>query len=137
MPSDAFTSLGREKFVSLTTFRRSGAAVSTPVWIGQDGDALVVTTTEQSGKVKRLRNDPRVELRPCSRTGRVRDDTISLSGTAEILPDDQSRTDLTDIIRRKYGLEFRVVMGVERVMRSGPAMRVILRIRSPAGCSDL
>lgn len=128
MPSDAFAALGREKFVSLTTFRRSGDAVSTPVWIGQDGEALVVTTGEQTGKVRRLRNDPRVQLRPCSRTGRVREHAVPVSGRAVILTDDQSRSRLTEVIRRKYGLEFRVVMAVERVMRSGPAMRVILRI---------
>jgi PPOX class probable F420-dependent enzyme len=128
MPSDAFTALGREKFVSLTTFRRSGQAVSTAVWIGQDGDALVVTTGEQTGKVKRLRNDPRVQLRPCSRSGRVRDHTIPVPGTAEILADDQSRSRLTEVIRRKYGLEYRVVMAVERVLRSRQTTRVILRI---------
>jgi PPOX class probable F420-dependent enzyme len=129
MPSDdAFTALGQEKFVSLTTFRRSGTAVSTPVWIAQDGDALVVTTTEQTGKVKRLRNDPRVQLRPCSRTGRVRDHTITVFGTAEILTDDQSRSRGTDVIRRKYGLQFRAIMAFERVMRSDPVTRVILRI---------
>jgi PPOX class probable F420-dependent enzyme len=128
MPNDTVTALGRETFVSLTTFRRSGVAVSTPVWIGQDGDTLVVTTTDQTGKVKRLRNDPRVQLRPCSRTGRVRDYAITVSGTAEILTDDESRSRLTNVIRRKYGLEFRVVMTLERVLRSGQTTRVILRI---------
>ncbi|MDT7579905.1 MAG: uncharacterized protein QOK35_1169, partial [Pseudonocardiales bacterium] len=43
-----------EQFVSLSTFRRSGAPVATPVWIARDGDALVVTTIADSGKVKRL-----------------------------------------------------------------------------------
>jgi uncharacterized protein len=128
MHSEAFTALGREKFVSLTTYRRSGDAVSTPVWIGQDGDAFVVTTAEQAGKVKRLRNNPRVQLRACSRTGRVGDQAIPVSGTAEILTDDQSRSRLTEVIRRKYGLEYRVVTALERVMRSGPGTRVILRI---------
>ena len=102
--------------------------MSTPVWIGQDGEALVVTTGEQTGKVRRLRNDPRVQLRPCSRTGRVREPAVPVSGRAVILTDDQSRSRLSEVIRRKYGLEFRVVMAVERVMRSGPAIRVILRI---------
>ncbi|MDT0352926.1 PNPOx family protein [Pseudonocardia charpentierae] len=32
-----------ERFVSLTTFRRDGTPVATPVWIARDGDALVVT----------------------------------------------------------------------------------------------
>ena len=65
--------LGDERFVSLTTFRRSGERVSTPVWVGRDGDALVVTTPQASGKVKRIRNNPRVELCSCSRMGRVKD----------------------------------------------------------------
>ena len=52
--------LAQEEFVSLTTYRRSGAAVSVPVWIAPATDAsggLLVTTTEPSGKVKRLRHD--------------------------------------------------------------------------------
>ena len=54
----AFTALGDERFISLTTFLKSGNAVSTPVWIARDGDDLVVTTPAMSGKAKRLRNSP-------------------------------------------------------------------------------
>ena len=54
----ALTALGDERFISLTTFLRSGNAVSTPVWIARDGDVLAVTTPAMSGEVKRLRNSP-------------------------------------------------------------------------------
>jgi PPOX class probable F420-dependent enzyme len=129
MPADpAFAALGGERFVSLTTFRRSGEGVSTPVWVARDGDALVVTTPEGSGKVKRLRHTPRVELRPCSRTGRVDDAVAPLVASAEILSDEASGHRLTDLIRRKYGLEYRIVMGIERLSRSGRRRRVLLRI---------
>lgn len=120
--------LGDERFVSLTTFRRSGERVSTPVWVARDGDALVVTTPEASGKVKRLRNDPRVELRPCGRMGRVEDGARPVAGVAEVLTDEASRERLTGIIRGKYGLEYRVVMGIESLGGSGRSNRVILRI---------
>ncbi len=126
----AFAALGEERFVSLTTFRRSGERVSTPVWIGQDGDALIVTTPEASGKVKRLRNDPRVELRPCGRMGRVEDGAQPVVGVAEIVADEGDRERLSGIIRRKYGLEYRVVLGIERLGHSGEKNRVILRIAS-------
>jgi PPOX class probable F420-dependent enzyme len=66
--------LAQEEFVSLTTYRRSGDAVSVPVWIAPATDArggLLVTTTERSAKVKRLRRDRRVQLRPCDRRGAV------------------------------------------------------------------
>ena len=56
----AFAALGGVSFVSLTTFRRNGAPVSTPVWVAADGDDLVVLTPTASGKVRRLRNDARV-----------------------------------------------------------------------------
>jgi PPOX class probable F420-dependent enzyme len=129
MPADpAFAALGSERFVSLTTFRRSGEGVSTPVWVARDGDALVVTTPEGSGKVKRLRHTPRVELRPCSRTGRVDDAVAPLVASTEILSDEASGHRLTGLIRRKYGLEYRIVMGIERLSRSGRRRRVLLRI---------
>lgn len=130
MPTDpTLSALGDERFVSLTTFRRSGERVSTPVWIARDGDALVVTTPEASGKVKRLRNSPRVEIRPCSRMGQVRDGAEPVAGVAEVLTDRGSRERLTGIIRGKYGIEYRIVMGIERLLgKSGQDNRVILRI---------
>jgi uncharacterized protein len=124
----AFAALGDEQFLSLTTFRKSGERVSTAVWIGRDGDALIVTTPEASGKVKRLRNSPRVEVRPCNRMGRVKDGIEPVAGVAEVLTDEGTQERLTRIIRRKYGLEYWVVMGIERLIKSGQENRVILRI---------
>jgi uncharacterized protein len=107
--------LADSRFVSLTTFRRSGEAVSTPVWIGRDGSSLVVLTPAGSGKVKRLRHDPRVELRPCGRFGKVADGVEPVSGRAELRegPEDVERARTT--IRRTYPLESRVVLGIERL----------------------
>jgi uncharacterized protein len=108
--------LADARFVSLTTFRRSGEAVSTPVWVGRDGGALVVLTPADSGKVKRLRHDPRVEIRPCGRFGAVADGVAPVVGTAEVRehPDDVERARAT--IRRTYPLESRLVLGIERLV---------------------
>ena len=127
-PHHALAALGEERFVSLTTFRRSGEAVPTPVWIARDGDTLVVTTPAESGKVKRLRNDPQVELRPCSRTGKVAEGTAPVAGSVQILTDEHSRERLTAVIRRKYRLEYRVTMAVERLVARRQKRRVLLRI---------
>jgi uncharacterized protein len=124
----AFAALGNEQFLSLTTFRRSGERVSTPMWVARDGDALIMFTPQASGKVKRLRNNPRVELRPCDRFGRVKDGVEPVAGMAEVLTDEDSRERATGIIRRKYGLGYRVVMGIERLIKFGQEKRVILRI---------
>ena len=119
----AFHDLGDERFISLTTYRRTGAAVSTPVWVAREGDDLVVTTPSDSGKVKRLRHTPRVEMRPCGRTGKVRDGAPVLTGQVEIVDQDQPQ-----VFQRKYGLEYRLFMGIERLGKAGRRPRVLLRI---------
>ena len=114
-----------EQFVSLTTFRRSGAPVATVVWIARDGDALVVTTVADSGKVKRLRNDPRVELRPSNRRGAVGDDAPVATAVAAVVPPDERAT---AALRRKYGLQYRIITSLERLLARGRRERVILLI---------
>lgn len=120
--------LGEESFVSLTTFRKNGARVATPVWVARDADALLVTTPEGSGKVKRLRRDDRVLLQPCSRRGVVKEGTEEVPGTAAILDADRNVRELTRPFQAKYTVEYRVVMLVEKVMAKGSRRRVILRI---------
>ncbi|QSE93650.1 PPOX class F420-dependent oxidoreductase [Rhodococcus pseudokoreensis] len=123
-----FARLGDEPFVSLTTFRRSGEPVSTPVWIARDGDALIVTTPEESGKVKRLRNNESVELRPCSRRGKVDARVDPVAAVAEIVTDESASRRMADTIRDEYGLEYRIVMFIERVLARRRKPRVLLRI---------
>lgn len=122
-----FDAMGDERFVSLTTFRRDGTPVSTPVWVARDGEALVVITPADSGKVKRLRHNPRVELRPCGRTGRVEPGAPVAAGRAAVLDERAARERVARAVRRKYRLEYLIVMGVERVARRG-GRRVALRI---------
>jgi PPOX class probable F420-dependent enzyme len=121
--------LADEHFVSLTTFRRTGVPVSTPVWIARDGDTLLVTTPDGTGKVKRLRNDPRVELRPCSRTGAVKQGEPARAGVAEIERDPAEIMRGGGLFRRKHPVEYRVFMLVERIAARRQKPRVLLRIR--------
>ena len=124
----AFAALGDEPFLSLTTFRKSGERVSSAMWVARDGDALIMFTPESSGKVKRLRNSPRVELRPSNRMGRVKEGVEPVVAMAEVLTDEDTLERATGMIRRKYGLMYQVIMAIERLIKSGPEKRVILRI---------
>lgn len=125
--ASGLAALGDEKFLSLTTFRKSGDPVPTAVWVARDGAALVVTTPAGSGKVKRLRNESRVELRPCSRSGKVTG-AGAAAGTAEIISDPGAQQAPMAELARKYGLQFKLVMFLERRFRGGRNTRVILRI---------
>ena len=72
------------RYVQLTTFRRTGTPVSSPVWIARDGDELVVITVDPTGKLKRLAHTSRVELRPCDFRGRVPEGAPTYAGTAVV-----------------------------------------------------
>ena len=126
--SPDLAALGDEKFVSLTTFRTSGEAVETTVWIGRDGETLIVTTPSGSGKVKRLRNDERITLRPSSRRGNVDTTVPPVTGVAEVVEGREAMYRLDSVMGTKYPIEYRLVMGIERLIRRGAPQRVMLRI---------
>jgi PPOX class probable F420-dependent enzyme len=97
--------LARTPYVLLTTFRKSGAPVATPVWVapgrGDLADALLIWSNPRAGKIKRLRRPADVLVQPCSITGTPVGEPIT--ARAERLPDDR----VQDVIRalvRKYGL---------------------------------
>ena len=127
-----FTTLGEKAFVSLTTFRKNGERIAWPVWIARDEGALVVLTPEESGKVKRIRNNGQVEIRPSSRAGKVTDGSEPVSGIAEIVTDAPTTARLTQVIQKKYGLEYHIIMFIERIAARRQKPRVILRITSEA-----
>lgn len=60
-----------QKYISLTTFRKTGAGVATPVWFGEQDGKLYVMTRSDMGKAKRIRNNPRVRVAPCTIRGKV------------------------------------------------------------------
>ena len=82
---DALDALRRGKYVSVTTFRRDGTPVPTPVWYALGDGELVFWTGAASGKVKRLRNNPRVLVAPCNARGRVKPGSEAVEATAAIV----------------------------------------------------
>jgi uncharacterized protein len=111
--------LGAEKFVALTTFKRDGEGVSTPMWIAREGSELLAWTHADSWKVKRVRRDPRVTLVPCNRVGKVADGDQHVVGQAEVVADPTRVARVEEMIRRKYGLQYRAVTFVERIAALG------------------
>ncbi len=92
-------------YVSLTTFRRNGEPVATPVWVSSDGDRLYVWTDAGSGKVTRLRADARVMLAPCD--GRGRPQGAYVEGTGSLLEESGALDRVRALHRSKYGVQFR------------------------------
>jgi hypothetical protein len=92
-----------QQFIALTTYRKAGAAVTTPVWFAHLGGRLYIWTGANSGKVKRLRNNPQVELAPSDAGGKPLGE--KLAGRGRILPEVDWRAPL-QAMQRKYGLQF-------------------------------
>lgn len=116
-------------YVLLTTFRRTGERVSTPVWIAQGDGDLLVTTDPQSGKVKRLRNNPVLELTPCDMRGRATPGAPVVQAQARVCDDDESNAALDAAFSAKYGFQFRAIRALGKLRRS-PVSRTVLRITS-------
>jgi PPOX class probable F420-dependent enzyme len=93
--------LGAEKYVSVVTFRRNGTPVATPIWVVRDGDALAIWTGADTGKVKRLRNNPEVTVAACDLRGRVRGEAVN--GRAELMSAEDTER-VRGLITKKYGL---------------------------------
>lgn len=120
--------LGASDFIQLTTFRRTGEGVPTPVWVVADGDALAVSTPAGTGKLKRLGHSPRVTVAECSRRGRVADGVVPVEAHATVTADPAEVDRVTRLLAGKYGLEFKLVMFLERVFARGERRREIIHI---------
>jgi PPOX class probable F420-dependent enzyme len=117
-----------EKYVLLTTFRKNGDGVATPVWIVSLPDGTAGFTTEiDSGKVKRIRNNPSVTLQPCTLRGKVTTDTEVVTATADVLLGEDARP-VTKAVRRKY----RVAI---LLLDVGTLFRKLLRRAEPEECA--
>jgi PPOX class probable F420-dependent enzyme len=90
-----------QKYVSLATFRRNGQEVRTPVWFAEQAGKLYVMTRSDSGKFKRIRNQPQIRLAACTARGKVTGAWID--GQARIL-DRAEESDARQTLARKYFL---------------------------------
>ena len=93
--------LDRYRYMSLATFRRSGAEVATPVWFAMSGGKLYVFTAGDSGKVKRLRHTSRARVAPSDGRGLVQGGWRS--ATAALVTDSQVIERAHAALRTKYG----------------------------------
>lgn len=93
--------LASGKYLLVTTFRRDGREVPTPVWVVRDGDALGIWTVTDSGKVKRIRNRADVLVGECDLRGNPLSEQVP--GRAVLLDAAQTQR-YRGLVRRKYGL---------------------------------
>ncbi|MFF7721274.1 PPOX class F420-dependent oxidoreductase [Streptomyces luteogriseus] len=106
--------LGAGKYLLVTSYRKNGTPVATPVWVVRDGDGLGVWTAADSWKVKRIRNRADVLVGPCDLRGNPTGDQVP--ATAEIC-DAATTGRYRQLIGRKYGLTGRLTLLGSRLRR--------------------
>ena len=89
------------KYLSMTSYRRDGTSVATPVWFVESDGRLLVETDARSYKVRRIRRNPRATIAPCTATDRLRGTPVP--ARAELLPDSE-----LDRVDRLMGDKYRV-----------------------------
>jgi len=90
-----------QKYISLATFRKNGQAINTPVWFAEQDGKLYVQTRNDSGKYKRIRNNPQVKVAACTMGGKITGPEFA--GIARLLPATQW-TEAKKTLHRKYWL---------------------------------
>lgn len=95
--------IGRSRYVSLTTYRKDGTGVATPVWHVVNGGELFVVSDAEAWKVKRIRNNSHVVVTVCGVRGKIAPGAPSAQGTARLLDDAETEIART-LLARKYFL---------------------------------
>ncbi|MEU0383433.1 PPOX class F420-dependent oxidoreductase [Streptomyces chartreusis] len=114
MDDSAQAELGEGKYLLITSYRRNGTPVATPVWVVRDGEALGAWTPADSWKVKRIRNRADVLVGPCDLRGNPTGEQVP--ATAEIC-DAATTARYRQLIARKYGLVGRLTLLGSRLRR--------------------
>lgn len=114
MDDTSLDRLGAGKYLLITSYRRNGTPVATPVWVVRDGDALGAWTAADSWKVKRIRARGDVLVGPCDARGNPTGDQIP--ATAEIR-DAATTARYRELIAREYGLIGRLTLLGSRLRR--------------------
>ena len=89
------------KYVLLTTFRKDGTPVATPLWAALDGDTLLMSTVTDSYKVKRIRRNPSVTVAACDARGNPKGEPVlAVAGILDGPAADHAR----EVVARRYGI---------------------------------
>lgn len=111
--------MSTSSFALLTTYKKDGTPVGTPVWVAPDGDEIVVWTNPKTWKVKRIRRNPQVTLQVCDGRGRPKGDAVFV-GKAEVL-DAAGTQRVREIVARKYGIIGKLLIWGHKLLRGADA----------------
>ena len=122
MSNAKLAQFGGQKYLNLESYRKTGAAVATPVWFAQNDDEagveIYIYSLAEAGKVKRIRNNPRVRVMPCDFRGGPKGEWVE--ATARLL-DGAEANKAQRLLDKKYGLIKRIGNIYSKIMKRSRA----------------
>ena len=103
------------KYLSVTSFKRDGTGVATPVWFVSDGSRLFALTDLHSGKVRRIHRNPRVLVAACRADGKLRSEPVPAQ--VEVLTATPQLERVQALLIERYKVSYRMVMLIYRLGR--------------------
>ena len=97
------------EYINLVTYKKDRTPVTTPVWVADFSDSLVVTTSINAGKVKRVRNNGKATIYTTNQNGSKKL-SKSLDLEASLIEDVDMKKQAADKIRKKYGMMAKIIM---------------------------
>lgn len=101
MTSPALSQFANEKYLNLESYKKTGVPVLTPLWFAEENGLIYIYSVADAGKVKRIRNNPRVRIAPCDMRGKLQGDWVE--GRARILDEAEAQHG-NSLLDQKYGL---------------------------------
>ena len=121
-----FNKILDSRTINITTYKKFGDVVHTPVWVVTDGTLGYVRTSKSSGKVKRIKNNHRAVIATCTSSGKITGDKIEIK--AEVM--ELSRQDYESInkkFRTKYNLLYFAMRLFRRLEPYGKSEIIMLK----------
>ena len=118
------------EYINLITYKNDKTPITTPVWVADFSNSLVVTTSLNAGKVKRVRNNGKATIYVTNQNGSKKL-SESLNLEASLIEDVDLKKQAADLIRKKYGMMAKIIM-------KGPdENRAIIRLDEKGGENDV
>ena len=108
-----------QKYINLETYRRNGQAVRTTVWFVMDAGTIYIRTDMNSGKVKRIKNNPNIRITPSGARGQLKgkwiEGKIKMAGSLELEHANQ-------LLEQKYGIQGKIIRVFNKIRNIRPTV---------------
>jgi len=108
-----------QKYINLETYRRNGQAVRTTVWFVMDAGTIYIRTDMNSGKVKRIKNNPNIRITPSGARGQLKgkwiEGKIKMAGSLEL-------EHAIQLLEQKYGIQGKIIRIFNKIRNTRPTV---------------